>query len=313
MDYAGLHDLLVRRLRAHGAGHEDAEDCAQEAVIAVWSAMAAGHCPDDLVAWTTQVARRRYTDIVRREVRRRKRPVVTEEHDRTMPTLEQRIVERDHASWLASRLTALPAATQAVCESARAGHRRAGIAARLGVSLSSTDSHLTRARRFIRGQAALAWAAISAGGWCLARKQPVTAAAAAAAVTVVVAVFPVEQDTFEAERLPVIDRSTGEVMVTPTSGTGEAFGYLKSPGRQELRPVTARREPASDAGLPAPAPARVRVSEPVAPPSIVPRSMVPRSMLKGITRPLVVRPDVSDLVAGPTSSAPAIPTVPSTG
>lgn len=292
MDYAGLRAVVVRRLRSLGAGQGDAEDCAQEALLALWSALSAGNRPDNLVAWTTQVARRRYADIVRREIRRHDRPLVTEEHDRTMPTPEQRAVERGHAHWLAGRLTALPAVTQTVCEMAHDGHGRAGIAARLGISLSSADSHLTRARRYLRGQAALAWAAISAAGWCLARKQTASAAALAAVAVTVAVVVPSMEDAPDAERSPVIDDSTGGLVVNRSEPAVEAVRQVKTHAAQRFRPVVARRETVigtvSGAGGEVPAVSKPVTSTPV----------VPRVELKLISPPSVVRQDVADVVVG---------------
>lgn len=195
MDEAAISRIVINRLVAAGAPREDAEDCAQEALIATWQAKAQDRVIADPVAWATTVARRRYIDVIRRE-RRQRTCLESTEHDRTAPSPEQSAVERAHARWLADCIRELPASTQLVCELAGAGQAQRDISERLEVSLRSAESHIARARRFLRGKAALVATVVLLRPWAWLREHSVAGGVAIGAVgtTAVVVLLPAEVD-----------------------------------------------------------------------------------------------------------------------
>lgn len=304
MEYERLRSVVVGRLRGSGASREDAEDCAQEALLAAWTAHQAGRGPDDLQAWTTTVARRRFVDLgrrraVRRRAVRRSHTVAVDEHDRTARTPEQAVVEQAHAHWLAGRLAELPAATRQVCELALDGHSRSAIATRMGISLPSADSHLTRARRFLRRQAALVGAALTSFGACWKRKQTAgLVSLAAATATATVALGPAPSTADEPD-----GREPGEGIVGSQQVSGG--GPERRPARDGgtagtvTGPSTVPAPVTPLTSSPRPSPARSRISEPSAPLPISPRTILTVEL-----RPERFRHDVADAAAAAHGLAP---------
>lgn len=219
----------------------------------------AGRTPTDPVAWMTTVARRRYVDLVRRESRRRALQPATDELDRTCTTPEQVVVEREHAQWLAAQLRALPDATRSVCSQAGSGTPRTEIAEQLGITARATESHLTRARRFIRGKAALGWAvvAVPAARWL--RGHFVAGATMAGVVAAAGSLFflPVEDTdaappttgaaTGPPAKSPHPQERAGTIRIVPASSTHR----LGSTESRTAQSAPARRERPAQARIPA--------------------------------------------------------------
>lgn len=291
MDYERVRLVLIGRLRRSGASREDAEDCAQEALLTALTAQKAEQVPDDLQAWTATVARRRLTDLGRRGAVQRRRLVTVDEYDRTACTPEQQVVEQGHARWLAARLSELPTATLQVCELASAGHSRNAIAARMGISVPSADSHLTRARRFLRRQAALVWVVLAGSGACWTRKQT-AGAVAVATVAVTVALVPVPSVEGEPDG-PA--RSDGGIVRAPLGSAAGPDRSARPPERGQHRTGTGSGRAAARAPVPSvpqPLPARSRVSAPVPPLPISPRTI----LTVGV-RPERFRHDIAEVVS----------------
>ncbi|GAA2783811.1 RNA polymerase sigma factor [Crossiella cryophila] len=156
----------VVRIRAAGASKEQAEDCVQDAVVDL---LAGAHRTpvERPEAWLTTVSRRRFVDQLRR--RRREQTALARSDAQTRITgsdPSEAIADRDQARWMAAALDELPSTTREVVQRAGAGLSHQQIAAELGLSARSVESHLTRARRLLRRLAAAAVlpACLAAGG-----------------------------------------------------------------------------------------------------------------------------------------------------
>lgn len=187
---AAAQRALVR-VRAAGASKEQAEDCVQDAVVDL---LAAKHNSqvEKPEAWLTTVSRRRFVDQLRRRRREQTALARTDAETRILGIdPSEAIADRDQARWMAAALDELPATTREVVRRAGAGMPQAEIAAELGLSARSVESHLTRARRLLRRLAAAAVlpvcaAAMNAWRW-LGGSGVATAKVALAAVSVPVA------------------------------------------------------------------------------------------------------------------------------
>ncbi|MGH3979934.1 MAG: RNA polymerase sigma factor, partial [Pseudonocardiaceae bacterium] len=153
----------MRRTQASGATREDAEDAAHDALVA---AIDTPQRPDSELAWLSTVARRREVDRVRRRTREHRvatsRPA---DPDPTSVGLEEAVVDRAHASWLAASLTQLPSTTREVVDAVGAGMAPADVAHSMNLSPRSVESHLTRARRHLRRLGALGIPVAALLGW----------------------------------------------------------------------------------------------------------------------------------------------------
>lgn len=301
-----LRAIAISRLRAAGASKEDAEDCVQEALLAAWSSIEAGKPPNDLLAWTTVVARRRYIDLIRRE--RRQTALVSQVHDeqdRTAATPERRTVEREHARWLAARLNALPRRTRAVCQLTAAGADRPTVAERLAMTDRAIESHLTRARRFMRAQATLGWIAASmvAVGRSMRGHATATTAIGTATLMFMVASGP------NAARLPDLRREPPQA--SADQGAAPSQKRVSVPAGTPNRVGAGSSDTAP--GLPGPVPhsapvVRLEVKSPrgqATPPAPIPGVppdvplVRPREVLRAVDgSPALVRDSMGPIVAG---------------
>ncbi|SES26581.1 RNA polymerase sigma factor, sigma-70 family [Lentzea xinjiangensis] len=155
-DLAAVVEQVVRRLRREGLSRADAEDCAQEALLALLVRRADPEAePVAAVrAWLTVAAHRKLLDRFRGADRERRALA----HPRTAapdgPDPADVVTDRDLACHLVKALDDLPEDTRAVCRSVAAGLGTEDIAAQLGLTCRSVQSHLTRARRLLRHLAA---------------------------------------------------------------------------------------------------------------------------------------------------------------
>lgn len=294
MDDVSSHQILVSRLVSAGAGREDAEDCAQEALLATWLTRAQGNDLANPAGWATTVARRRYIDLVRQQRRQRDRRPATTEQDRTDPSPEQRVVEREHASWLIAQVRDLPEATQAACKLAGTGRGRRLIAQELGISERAVESHMTRARRYLRGKAALVAAAVFLRPWRWVRHHSVGSAATLAAASIAVGLGVVSGDQVDAHDDPLTapqapamarpepapERRAPEQDERPVAATGSAEPPILPSPEPQPEPEPSRSPPS----------ARVYAKPPIAPP--IKRLSRPELGLQ----PQRVRHDVSDVL-----------------
>ncbi|HEY0640729.1 MAG TPA: sigma-70 family RNA polymerase sigma factor, partial [Pseudonocardiaceae bacterium] len=239
-----LRHVAFARCRAAGASPEDAQDCAQDALTALLEHPEVHH-PD---AWVATVAHHRFIDLCRRRRREDSAGLVPAPATALVEAgPEDEVVGRAHAHWLVTTLRRLPLSTRSVCaaigDTAAAGdapdHRE--VARRLGLSARSVESHLTRARRSLRGlgllgSAALAFAAATRRLGLLAK--PAAAAIVVPPAALVIALTPADRST---------DAALGPVTVHPTSD-GPATSSVRA-GRPPTAPPSSYAGPLPPAGL----------------------------------------------------------------
>jgi DNA-directed RNA polymerase specialized sigma24 family protein len=146
-----LRAILVARLRAMGASMADAEDCAQDALADEFARRAAGDRVGVRLSRLTVVACDRYADLVYQRAQETSMGLdVPDGADLAAEQPEERVIRRVQARYLMARLYTLPTVTQMVCLLIARGMDRRAVAGQLHLSVRSVESHLTRARRFLR-------------------------------------------------------------------------------------------------------------------------------------------------------------------
>ncbi|MFI6820742.1 RNA polymerase sigma factor [Micromonospora sp. NPDC050187] len=197
-----MRESAVRRCLAAGASRHDAEDCAQEALLALLGKPELARATT-ATAWASTVAYRRYVDLLRRRGREQTAAArLGDEADRTMPELAEAVTDRELASWLVDELRRLPTTTQEVVAATGRGVDTDTVARRLGLTRRSVESHLTRARRWLRS----ASAAVLVPPWLVALRRlvgsatPATATVAVVTAAVVLALPHVERVEAEPSR-----------------------------------------------------------------------------------------------------------------
>jgi RNA polymerase sigma factor (sigma-70 family) len=140
----------VRRCQSAGATAEEAEDSVHDALLTLLESPDAApvHKPG---AWIATVSHRRWVDHVRRGTR--ERVVLRRDHAMKEPDLDPAdvVADRDQAQWLVASLKALPKTTQEICWAVGRGMSQDEVAEDFGLTPRSVESHLTRARRLLRG------------------------------------------------------------------------------------------------------------------------------------------------------------------
>lgn len=155
----GLNEAVARAVafcRAAGAGREEAEDCVQDAVVAMLTSRSGGAAVRRPEAWLAVVARRRLVDRIRRtraEQAALSQGLMWAAHAELEQDVAEQVADRDLARWQAAALTNLPPVTQQVCQATSAGLSTGQVAEQMGISRRSVESHLTRARAFLRSLA----------------------------------------------------------------------------------------------------------------------------------------------------------------
>lgn len=201
-------------------------------------------------------------------------------------------MDREHASWLIAQVRDLPEATQAACKLAGTGRGRRLIAQELGISERAVELHMTRARRYLRGKAALVAAAVFLRPWRWVRHS-VGGAATLAAASIGVGLGVVSGDQVDAHDDPLTAPQA------PAMARPEPAPERRAP-EQDQRPVAvasaeptvlprpeAQPEPEPSRSPP---PARVYAKPPIAPP--IKRLSRPELGLQ----PQRVRHDLSDVL-----------------
>lgn len=159
VDWSAARHAAVRRCRFAGASVEDAEDCAQEALVALHAKLREpGDEIGDATSWLIAVAHRRYLDLCRR--RTKERSLEPRHGEPAAPGPDVRVVAQSEAVRLLTSLSELPATTQQVCHSVAGGHSVTETANTLALSRRSVEAHLFRARLWLKRVAALAAAAL---------------------------------------------------------------------------------------------------------------------------------------------------------
>jgi len=143
-------EKVVGRHVAAGVDRAEAQDCVQDAVVALL-ATAGGHRLVSAEAWLTVASRRRLVDHARRARRERAAlarvpaPVTDLARDPG-----ETVADRALAQWLAHELAALPLTTRMVCALLTSGMTHRQTAAELGLTVRSVESHVRRARHCLR-------------------------------------------------------------------------------------------------------------------------------------------------------------------
>jgi RNA polymerase sigma-70 factor (ECF subfamily) len=180
---------MVRACERVVASREDAEDCASEALVAALRRGGLGDVRNE-EAWLVSVAKRKAIDVVRGDVRGRKRAArIAGEHPIDAADAAEAVLDQAEARWLAQQSRALlaPAAAE-VLEAVADGHSIADAADRLGMTKRAAESHLHRARAALR----TAWTAtLGVLSWLAgARRWGQTAPAAALAAGLILSLSP---------------------------------------------------------------------------------------------------------------------------
>ncbi|MEO3778704.1 sigma-70 family RNA polymerase sigma factor [Micromonospora sp. B11E3] len=253
-------ESAVRRCLAAGASRYDAEDCAQDALLALLTDPEAAGAKS-AAAWTATVAYRRYVDLLRRRNRERVAVIrLGDEKDRTTPELDEAITDRAMASWLIDALRQLPVTTHVVCLSTGWGVQPESVARQFGLTRRSVQSHLTRARRWLRRAAThtlvLPWLVVAVRRFPGKSAPDPVGMAAVVAVTAVALAVPlpfVQQLTPGAPRTdqphaPLGGPSPDHPRPGPGDSPSAAPGHPRSPAPSPERvPPSPERAPAPEA------------------------------------------------------------------
>lgn len=261
-DLASVRAAAVRQCLAAGASPEEAEDAVHEAFLA---GLEASGSKWRHPGWLRTVAGRRRVDLIRRNRReRRSRAVQDAASDRTETSPEEAVADAELANWLVESLSELPPVTQAVCKAIGDGLTPAEVAQALDVSFRSVESHLTRARRYLRrlGQLGVPF---GLAGWLTRHATGAQATAASALVVPVGAATvmllpgetpgrgPAEAPPSSATphlAAPVHDRADRAYPAKLDAVAEVALGVLPSPADLEQDQQSQERTPQKQAAAP---------------------------------------------------------------
>ncbi|WP_353938295.1 RNA polymerase sigma factor [Streptomyces ficellus] len=236
----------MRCCRAAGASREEAEDFAHDAVLQLLEAPAAQREVSNAQAWLVTVARRRMADATRRAQRERlraTRAAALRPTDAVDPA--EHVSDQALAHWLiADQLTQLPQVTRQVCDATAAGLPPHQIAELLGLSIRSVQSHLTRARTWLRRMAATALVPVLGTLRRILRDTSVPAlpAALAAPLTLGITLFaiPSSTPTPTPTRIPaLIPSAPAHTHPAPHDGSMAVHAKPTARGAHHTRPTTA--------------------------------------------------------------------------
>jgi RNA polymerase sigma-70 factor (ECF subfamily) len=220
--------------RLLGSGHS-AEDCVSEAIAMALADPSRLDGVENVAGWLVTVSRRRAVDALRREERIRRsheNMLATTCHVDADPAEE--VADRDEAAWLvASASASMPATTWSVMSMRSSGASVHDVADSLGLTSRSVESHLLRARRYLKGLLVAAGAAVA----CLrkvALRAPV--AVSLAGLSVVLCLQPRTQ--------ALVPVTTPEQLPEVTRAVAAPRPHLVSRQRAvEAAPVAVRRQP----------------------------------------------------------------------
>lgn len=162
-DLAWSHRPLLLSMARSRVGWHEAEDVVSEALLRAQRATDVGDAA--LRSWLITTTLNLCADVHRagaRDLRRRQR--LTGHLTVSVPSPEDDVVDRDQARWLAGQVRRLPGRQAEAIELRSDGHEVGSIAGRLGLPYKAVESLLSRARRSLKG-----WAAVAIGIWSLSR------------------------------------------------------------------------------------------------------------------------------------------------
>jgi hypothetical protein len=254
-----VRPLLITRLRRAGAGPEDAEDVAQEALLRAWDRHIPFEDDGDLLRWCTVVARRAHIDRVRRQVRLMDLgEIVSDAACRDLEAVELRHV----LGTVAGALTLLTERERSSLRPSASPDRRTQIRA-------AVARHRARARlRLLVGPFA---AGLAAAARVVRRGVPAATAVGALAAAVVVVGGGIGTPGSAGPRRPAPPAAT----VVDVASVAHAAGLLAAAPRQQLA-GPAPRAPRPHRVVPAPArppivkmdgPAQTRITATQRPPT----------------------------------------------
>lgn len=148
-----LRGALVQQARRQLQDEHEAEDVAQDALIAICSARVSFQDMDHITAY----ARRTVHNLCVDRIRRRARHVALEHADAPVDTLEQDVLSRELMTAVATALAQInPAYAQVLVASTNLGRDHAAIAAATGVSMRNVRHGLDRGVKTLRAKLAAA-------------------------------------------------------------------------------------------------------------------------------------------------------------
>jgi RNA polymerase sigma-70 factor (ECF subfamily) len=148
-----LRAALVQQARRQLRDEHEAEDVAQDALIAICSAQMTFQDLDHVTAY----ARRTVHNLCVDRIRRRIRHVALENADAAVDTVEEEVLSRELMAAVAAALAQInPAYAQVLVASSDLGRNHAAIAAATGVSLRNVRHGLDRGVKTLRAQLAAA-------------------------------------------------------------------------------------------------------------------------------------------------------------
>jgi RNA polymerase sigma factor (sigma-70 family) len=280
-----VRSAAVWRCQSAGATAEEAEDSVHDALLTLLETPNAApvHKPG---AWIATVSYRRWVDHVRRGTR--ERVVLRRDHAMRGPDLDpaEVVADRDQAQWLVASLKALPKTTQEICWAVGRGMSADEVAQDFGLTPRSVESHLTRARRLLRGLRIVVVVPALAVVDRVLRRWPgvpeIAAVAMPVAVGVAVTLFPP----------PVVASPAGPSITVDAPGTAAVSATTTAPPRTGVAPASV---------LPASVP-------PPTPPVAVPQATQPAPTATPTVEP--AKPAVPALPAVPVIPGVSLPQLP---
>jgi len=309
-DLDRVRRAAVRRCLRAGASPDEAEDAVQEAFLA---GLRATGSPLARQAWVNTVAHWRHVDRIRREMRERSSLRRQPDANRPVPGPEDRVVDAAMASWLVTRLCELPPVTRSVCSAVGQGLSRAEIAHDLEISARSVESHLDRARRYLRRLSVLGALLAVVGSWLsrqfAAHRASAVVAAAPVGMTALVLLPSLHDEVVDFPALGGPPASTVEVIEPVSPGVDPLKPGVAAPALRQEPPEQDTASP-SDAAVPESTNGDSAVPDPALLDLALPQLTLPDLALP---EPVVVNPAVPNLalrdraVPQPTLSHRALP------
>ncbi len=212
----------------------DAEDAVQETLLR--AAINHGDLDQDRISgWLTAVTIRLCVDS-HRQRERESRHWGRAPGDPSPRTVDEEVCERDWASWAASHIDRLPPRQRAALLLKADGHDTGTVARRLGVSPSSAESLLARARHTLRSVLLPAVVAVAALWHVVARltvrKAALVASGASAAVLtglVLIQGGPSHQPPTAASPVAPVHTPSRSTSPSGPAGTGSRLGEVTPP------------------------------------------------------------------------------------
>jgi RNA polymerase sigma factor (sigma-70 family) len=253
---------LVRIALSRGMSRDDAEDCAQEAMVRCvgFANLDEARVVEFLAATTMRLCADRYRAHAHdAKVGRKLVPWFVDE-----PSPEEAACNRGEAAWVARHVAALPESQRVALVAKADGLSCHEIAARMGLSYKAVESLLSRARAYVRAAVATAWvlvARLRRRGAGLRLDTPAVAVAMAAFVSSA-ALGP-----------------GGPATALPPAPAAARPPRAAAPPRRPLAPAVTPFRVTAEAAAPAPAPVpQPAAPDPVASPDPRPTLPIPTAI-----------------------------------